>query len=372
MARDQKEPVYLALWPAVEDGVPLPALLLVFAFLVCLGLILNVFVIYRMSRLLRRNRDQFFNGTGVYLMAMAICDIASLLLSYLQLSIMLMSDSMSPNGLTFLCKMSEFLARCSYSFSMYCWLFMSALRYLAACQPLRYSTVWRSPWTALSAVAAVTLVLNLHTLVSITGNFNHGCVLHMDALSTLYSVADVILSAGFSSLFILALDIQVLCCRSNRKNSDPLLQTVFHKLEEDAANKRITMRWFMMITLVALMLCLPEGVLRCFRLLLSDENKPFFQPLFYLVKTFFLTKFSFNSFYLSSFVFDRNVLSKASSSRHLSVSARRLEEEPAIVPRERSRTLSCRGPSPLPQLTRNSSCILLDTITLKHYSPPWV
>ncbi|KAF8372067.1 hypothetical protein PRIPAC_78496, partial [Pristionchus pacificus] len=69
---------------------------------------------------------------------------------------------------------------------------------------------------------------------------------------------------------------------------------------------------------------------------------------------------SFNAFYLTSYVFDRNVLSKTSSSRQLSISARRLEESPNIITRERSHTVSYRATTPVPLLTRNSSCILLD------------
>ncbi|CAB3399996.1 unnamed protein product [Caenorhabditis bovis] len=347
----------LVLWPSEMVALPQPVFIFLFAFIVCLGLVLNMYVIYRMILLNKRDRDQFMNGTGIYLLAMAICDTTSLLLSYFQMSLSHFTESIPIDLLKVMCKASEFITRCSYTYSMYCWLFMSGLRYLAAFHPLRYSTVWRSPYAVLLPAAVATFVMNMYLLTAVGGSKeNCGCFIKLEAQAVLYSTVDVIISTCVPGIFILTLDLQVLCCRMQRKPSDPLLQIVFHKLDEDAEKKRLlTIRRFMLVTLVAMSSCIPDGLLRGIRPFLN-LNDVFL--VFYIAKSLYLTKFSFNAFYLSLFVFDRNLMSKTSSSRHLSVSARRLEDEPAILPRERSRTLSCRGTSPIPILTRNSSCII--------------
>ena len=49
----------------------------------------------------------------------------------------------------------------------------------------------------------------------------------------MYSSVDVFISTLVPVSFVLALDLLVLCFRPTRQQSDPLLQVVFHKLDED-------------------------------------------------------------------------------------------------------------------------------------------
>lgn len=48
------------------------------------------------------------------------------------------------------CKLILFSSHVSYTQSMWCWLFMSGLRYFATTRPIRYTTLWRIPCTAMS------------------------------------------------------------------------------------------------------------------------------------------------------------------------------------------------------------------------------
>uniref|UniRef100_A0A1I7WMH6 G_PROTEIN_RECEP_F1_2 domain-containing protein n=1 Tax=Heterorhabditis bacteriophora TaxID=37862 RepID=A0A1I7WMH6_HETBA len=354
----------LRLWLIEEDVSSLGkfTLFILFGMIITVGFLLNLFVIYRMTRLANGDRDQFFNGTGVYLLVMAVCDMVSLLFIFSQLVVTLFRFDFHPTVIAGLCKVSEFVSRCAYSQSMYCWLFMSGLRYLAACHPLKYSTVWRSPSSALVGVSLIVLILNLHIFASIYGDSHNGCALKIDTMSSVYNVTDIILSFALPIILIFWMDLRVLCCRAKRKSSDPLLQVVFHKLDEETEKRRASnMQRFMIITLVSLVLSFPENLLRGARVVFPNLIEPFISPaLFHATKTLYFAKFSFNAFYLTSYVFDRNVLSKTSSSRQLSISIRRLEDNPSIIPRERSNTVSYRVTTPVPVLTRNSSCILLE------------
>ncbi|EGT40443.1 hypothetical protein CAEBREN_29427 [Caenorhabditis brenneri] len=200
------------------------------------------------------------------------------------------------------------------------------------------------------------VVTNLYLLVAVKQE-DYQCTVAIDDYSTLYNTADVFISTLLPVSFILAMDLLVLYFRPTRQQTDPLLQVVYHKLDEDSEKRRLqTTRKFLFVTFLAIFLSAPDGILRAVRFYF-DGSIVF--VLFQIFKGLYLARFTFYAFYLTLFVFDRNLLSKVSSSRHLSVSMRRLEEEPAIVPRERSRTLSCQRP-PLVTigLTRNASCII--------------
>ncbi|GMS96882.1 hypothetical protein PENTCL1PPCAC_19057 [Pristionchus entomophagus] len=332
-----------------------------FGSLIAAGLALNFLVIYKTLRLARRDPDQFKNGTGVYLFVMAFADVFSLLSIFTHMTLSYMVHLLPLSYASFACKIFVFISRVAYMQSAYCWLFMSGLRYLAACEPLLYSTVWRSPTAPLATVLCVSTVINLHVFGSVFADKELGCVKLEDSMTTIYSLADTLASYLLPSALIFVMDIKVLCSRTRRKSSDPLLQIVFHKLDEETEKKRASnMKRFMVITLASLFISAPDAIIRALRSIVPDESLQMPVSVFLIGQALYFFKASFNAFYLTSYVFDRNVLSKTSSSRQLSISARRLEESPNIITRERSHTVSYRATTPVPLLTRNSSCILLD------------
>ncbi|CAP27558.1 Protein CBG07563 [Caenorhabditis briggsae] len=342
------------IWPGGDSAVGMTIHSFYFV-IIFIGLVLNIYVVFRMRKFCRTDKDQFLNGTGLYLMSMACCDAVNLVLSSVEMVTYLLPVAASEETAHILCKVLEFTVRCCYTYSMYCWLFMSGLRYLAVFQAIHYTTVWRSPWHMVIPCFIVALITNMYLLVAVKQD-NYRCALTVDDYSSLYSSVDVFISTLVPVSFVLALDLLVLCFRPTRQQTDPLLQVVFHKLDEDTEKKRQqTTRKFMFVTFLAIGMSAPDGILRAVRLYF-DGDVVF--TLFQIFKGLYLIRFTFNAFYLTLFVFDRNLLSKVSSSRHLSVSMRRLEEEPAIVPRERSRTLSCQRPPLVTQLTRNASCII--------------
>ena len=95
---------------------------------------------------------------------MATSDSLAMLSSFSQLiaGLLIPPDSLH----RILCACSEWTWRVSFCLSMYSWLCMSSLRYVAALRPLQYSTLGRGPLLGLCAVAIVAVVANLHLFVS--------------------------------------------------------------------------------------------------------------------------------------------------------------------------------------------------------------
>lgn len=164
--------------PHETEPVSRFSLFFLFSSIIIIGLLLNTFVIIRMSRLLKADRHQvgniftsiasiqFLSGTGIFLTIMAASDSLAMLSSFSQLMAGLLSTP--PFFHRILCACTEWTWRVSFCLSMYSWLCMSSLRYVAALRPLQYSTLGRGPLLGLTAAAILAVVLNLHLFISTT------------------------------------------------------------------------------------------------------------------------------------------------------------------------------------------------------------
>lgn len=63
----------------------------------------------------------------------------------------------------------------------------------------------------------------------------------------MYNSVDVFISTLLPVSFILALDLLVLCFRPSRQQNDPLLQIVFHRLDEDTEKVNSTSSIFIQL-----------------------------------------------------------------------------------------------------------------------------
>lgn len=91
----------------------------IYSVIVFVGIILNIYVVNKMSRLYKSDKDQvilshnfqtsnetlqFINGTGIYLMSMAVCDAVNLVLSCFEMLTYLLSITSSEQAASILCK----------------------------------------------------------------------------------------------------------------------------------------------------------------------------------------------------------------------------------------------------------------------------
>lgn len=96
-----------------------------------------------------------------------------------------------------------FSTHTAYTQSMWCWLFMSGLRYVATTRPLQYTTLWRIPCTAMSVVLVGAMLENgwlLFTVHSSTSAMDEGqgsavaCTQQFNV--TFYFLEDIFLRKG--------------------------------------------------------------------------------------------------------------------------------------------------------------------------------
>lgn len=93
--------------------------------LINFGLMLNIHVIFRMLKMFRSDKDQvnkcfyfkhqlyfvsmqFFNGTGIYIMSMAICDALNLLMSSVEIAMPYVFHHSNETTRIVMCKVIEF------------------------------------------------------------------------------------------------------------------------------------------------------------------------------------------------------------------------------------------------------------------------
>ena len=249
--------------------------------------------------------------------------------------------------------------------SMWCWLFMSALRYIATTRPLQYTTLrGRIPCTAMSTVLLGSLIGNSWLLYSVYSKDEEGqCSQQLNLANQLHRLTDSLFSFAIPTALVIFMDLSVMWGRrEGTKHSDPMLLIVVNR--PNGERKRLFQR-FLLITISSLVLNVPENLIRLASSFgLIPEEKSFLSTtLLALSQAMFFAQFAFNAFYLTTYVYDKSVLSKTNSSRQLSISFRHKLEEGSHLIRERASTISYRVATPVPPLARNSSCCALDTVS---------
>ncbi|CAD5221597.1 unnamed protein product [Bursaphelenchus okinawaensis] len=350
-------------WTTADTTASLQGIYLIHAFMITLvGTAMNVFVIYRMRRLYNRNPEQYRNGIGICLFVMSVADLVSLASLITHFTTANLVSILPTSLLKVLCPLISFIAHTAYTQSMWCWWLMSALRYLATRRPLQYTTLWRLPCMVMGITFVMISLFNSFLIATVRYDVDtNSCYQDYTPTARAHRIADVVLSFFVPTILVLYMDLSVLCCRIQSRLADPMLQIVINR---PAAEKRKSLHRFLVITGSCILLNFPENFLRFG----VAVGLPFVQPAVFpaalavLTKALYFAQFAFKSFYLTTFVYDRSVLSKTNSSRQLSISFRQRLEESQHLIRERSSTISYRATTPVPQLARNSSCHALNEL----------
>ncbi|CAD5221109.1 unnamed protein product [Bursaphelenchus okinawaensis] len=110
----------------------------VYMLLAVTGIILNAYVICRLIQLAINDYERFKHGCGLPLAAMSMSDLWSLvsIIGAVVLSGFLPPSALSPAAHSAHCKITIYLIHTLTGFSTWCWLFISALRYIAVYHPL--------------------------------------------------------------------------------------------------------------------------------------------------------------------------------------------------------------------------------------------
>uniref|UniRef100_A0A914DK60 G-protein coupled receptors family 1 profile domain-containing protein n=1 Tax=Acrobeloides nanus TaxID=290746 RepID=A0A914DK60_9BILA len=162
---------------------------------------MNLFVIYHMQILRRRDKEQFRNGIGICLFVMAITGLVTLFTLAFNFVFSICAPLFSPTAQTILCKVIFFTSHAAYSQSMWVWLLMSTLRYIATRKPLQYTTLYRLPYMAMTSTMIGSIVENSYLLFVVEGS-DYGCVLDQSIATRVYKIFDVIMSFAIPTLLI--------------------------------------------------------------------------------------------------------------------------------------------------------------------------
>ncbi|CAL2049526.1 unnamed protein product [Caenorhabditis brenneri] len=133
------------------------------------GVILNTYVLRKLLRLARKSVLRFETTSGLPLAAMSVGDSITLCTFLVQAIFHVTPKGEVPTVvLSSICKIGIFLIHSTSAFSVWCWFFLSVLRYIAVFHPFKYRTIWRQPRNALKILAGTVCVFQIYTLVSVT------------------------------------------------------------------------------------------------------------------------------------------------------------------------------------------------------------
>uniref|UniRef100_A0A0N5CCT1 G_PROTEIN_RECEP_F1_2 domain-containing protein n=1 Tax=Strongyloides papillosus TaxID=174720 RepID=A0A0N5CCT1_STREA len=144
-----------------------------YVFFAAIGLILNAYVITRLIQSALSDYDRFKRGCGFPLAVMSLSDLISILGIVANVSASLMTKFgwiQTPTH-SISCKIIMYVLHTMTSFSTWCWLFVSAIRYMAVYHPLRQSTRWALGDLALYGILGVSMTLNFWLLFVVNSSY---------------------------------------------------------------------------------------------------------------------------------------------------------------------------------------------------------
>ncbi|KAK6112707.1 7 transmembrane receptor (rhodopsin family) protein [Brugia pahangi] len=311
--------------------------LLIYFIAAIVGIPANIYVLIRMKKLAKNDSERYRSGTGIALCSMAAADLCSLLLilsqNLMQLYPQLGSDEVLMH---YVCKAVLFLTHTVTGISVWSWLLLSTLRYLAIRHPLFHLQLWQMPYRALSFIIIVSLALNAWLLLAVHST-QFGCI--QQALfrsltwNRLFHIVECAWSFCVPCLLIFVMDISVLIkstmgsCdtgllqifsaqkRSEQTFEPPIIACVYSRSNQTLIrhkHSRTLWRW-LAIALICIILNTPENMYRLVILFgmpdVHEEALHFSARM--LAQALYFSQFAFNAVYLALFVFDKSTRPKS-------------------------------------------------------------
>ncbi|KAH7694971.1 Protein AH9.4 [Aphelenchoides avenae] len=148
----------------------------VYVLLALVGILLNSYVIARLAQLAFSEYERFRGGCGLPLAAMSVSDLTSLcsIVSLVAFSSFVPPNVIGPSVYSAHCKLALYMINTMTGFSTWCWLFISARRYIAVYHPFWQISKADIGYGSLLAMLAVMLSLNSWLLISVVGQ-DHTC-----------------------------------------------------------------------------------------------------------------------------------------------------------------------------------------------------
>ncbi|KAI1723392.1 7 transmembrane receptor (rhodopsin family) domain-containing protein [Ditylenchus destructor] len=186
------------------------------------GISLNLYVLKKLRSIAKLNVFRFETSSALPLWAMSICDSICLMAQFAQASfhvfVKFRGDRITAKNAqtaALFCKIDLYLIHSSTAFSVWCWLVLSVLRYIAVFHPFKYRTIWRQPRDALVVLASLSCILELWIPILVSYNPQYlSCYENTDVNSAMSQTAhmlDILLSYVVPAFIRILLDGIVLC-----------------------------------------------------------------------------------------------------------------------------------------------------------------
>uniref|UniRef100_A0A915AGB7 G-protein coupled receptors family 1 profile domain-containing protein n=1 Tax=Parascaris univalens TaxID=6257 RepID=A0A915AGB7_PARUN len=145
------------------------------------GIVLNGYVLFQLTKIARHNLLRFETSSGLPLFGMSVADSICLFAQLTQAVFHFAVKAHHANHynttlLNLFCKADLYLMHSTSAFSVWSWLLLSLLRYMAVFHPLKYRTIWRQPRYALLLIALACATLEVWILAFVSYNDEyHSC-----------------------------------------------------------------------------------------------------------------------------------------------------------------------------------------------------
>ncbi|TKR69979.1 hypothetical protein L596_022059 [Steinernema carpocapsae] len=194
---------------------PPPSPLRIFLYMICtVGILLNVAVFFRRKYTSKRQ------GPATRISLQLLCVMAAAdTLSLLALFIMLCTQYMGVKSrvtMDIMCKIDLFVIHASSAFSVWCWLILSAIRYVAVYRPYTHLRMSREPLLGIIFIAVMCITFESWILYSVSYIPEiKGCgeTMPTERGKTLQLI-EILWSYFIPVMAIIVLDSKAVCCRS--------------------------------------------------------------------------------------------------------------------------------------------------------------
>uniref|UniRef100_A0A8R1DG26 G_PROTEIN_RECEP_F1_2 domain-containing protein n=1 Tax=Caenorhabditis japonica TaxID=281687 RepID=A0A8R1DG26_CAEJA len=179
-----------------------------------LGIVLNLGVLLR--RKFTSHRTSYSTRSSLFLLAtMAAADTLCLFSLLFLLCLRFFPWLNHPYVLTFVCKLDVFVMHTTSSFSIWCWLVLSAVRYVAVYRPYTHLKLNKEPRLAVLTVAIFCCVSEVWVLWDIEYDDTFkSCVGPETEISRNLQISEMFSSYFLPVIIITFLDLKVIMCRT--------------------------------------------------------------------------------------------------------------------------------------------------------------
>ncbi|VDD96784.1 unnamed protein product [Enterobius vermicularis] len=248
-----------------------------------------------------------------------------------------------------------FSTHASTGISIWSWLLLSTLRYLAVRHPLYHLRLWRMPYSVIAFVICTSVGVNGFLLFTIVATFTRApaggtyvecmeapvisqtLILSFHALEILWSFCLPFAMIVFMDASVVLKGVTSPNLISNFKRRNRALRTVIINIKSASIQKHHAhaLRSWLTIAVICILLNTPQNFINCMRLLQASvfetsllnyieiTYNPFFRAFEIVAQAFYFGQFGFNAVYLVLFVFDKLIKPRSANKEQISTNTSR-------------------------------------------------